>query len=391
MAKVERITISSITKEGEMLIINTNEYDNPFKFNLTNRTFFSYTGKSVRNLTPSFRHINNHAYYRERENKDYFEQLLICDIHELICSVVKGYYSLADTQRLKAIDLFFAHKDLIKDHVYNLPSECPKGYIPWLRKNNKLINVDTLTEYKVIQSKKNIPTQVKQFLDFLENHPADMKYNGANTVENIKKYLLIKCSKEQAIMIAKIFNTSIKTFNWNLIQDMTSFYNFCCTNCQLYYNNEYMYNAIKDWEKYVSADVDFSRNLETILQLNYSKKNEILTAQQTILAEKFNNYEIGDYVIIVPTTYEQLVDEGNQQHNCVGRCYHDSIRNGTDWIYFIRKKGTPTESFITCQYSRNSRNTVQYKYKFNRSIYSNDEMYTMIRNITKEIADTFKK
>lgn len=391
MAKVERITISSITKEGALLIINTNEYDNPFKFNLTDRSFFSYTGKSVRNLTPSFRHINNHAYYRERENKDYFEQLLICDIHEVICSAVKGYNDRGTISQLKTIDLFFAHRDLIKDRLYNLPTECPKGYIPWLRKNNKLIDNDTLTEYKVIQSQKNIPTQVKQFFDFLDKHPIGNKYQGYTTIENIKKYLLIRCTREQAVMVTKIFNTSIKNFNWNLSQDLVEFYNFVCCNGSLYYNHEYICNCVKDWEKYVSPDVDFARNLETMLQLNYSRKNEILTEQQTILANEFNNYEIGDYVIIVPTTYEQLVDEGNQQHNCVGRCYHDNIRNGIDWIYFIRHKDTPNESFITCQYNRQSRNTIQYKYKFNRCIYSNDEMYTMIRNITKEISDKFKK
>lgn len=381
MAKVDKITITNIEKEGAMLIIHTNEYDTPFKFNLTDCSFFSYTGNKVRNLTPSFRHINNHAYYRERENKDYFEQLLICDIHDLICNIMKSFYRPNTTPQLKSIDLFWAHKDLIKDHLYNLPTECPKGYIPWLRKNNKLINNDSLIEYKIIQSKKNIPTQIKQFFDFLESHPVDIKYQGSNIVENIKKYLLIRCSKEQAIMIVKIFNTSIKSFNWNLLQDMATFYNFVLKNSSYYYEHESIWNYIDNWEKYVSADVDFSRNLETILQLNYSKKNELITEQQTILANEFNNYEIGDYVIIVPTTYEQLVDEGNQQHNCVGHCYHDSIRKGTDWIYFIRHKDTPNESFVTCQYSRISKLTVQFKYKFNRPIYTNDEMYTVIKNI----------
>lgn len=390
MAKVEKITITNIEKEGTMLIIHTNEYDNPFKFSIATNSFFSYTGRNVSNLTPSFRHINNHAYYREKENKDYFEQLLICEIHEAICSMVKGYIHQGTISQLKSVDLFWAHKDLIKDHLYNLPTECPKGYIPWLRENNKLINTDSLIEYKIIQSKKNIPTQVKQFFDFLESHPVNNKYQGANTIENIKKYLLIKCSKEQAIMIVKIFNTSIKSFNWNLLQDMTSFYNFCCKNSSYYYNSESIWNCVDDWEKYVSADVDFSRNLETILQLNYSRKNEILTEQQTILANEFNNYEIGDYVIIVPTTYEQLVDEGNQQHNCVGHCYHDSIRKGTDWIYFIRHKETPNESFITCQYNKAVRNTVQYKYKFNRNIYPNDEMYSVIKDITIMIKNKFK-
>lgn len=390
MAKAERITITNIEKEGAMLIIHTNEYDNPFKFSIATNSFFSYTGRNVSNLTPSFRHINNHAYYRERENENYFEQLLICDIHEAICSAVKGYNDRGTISQLKALDLFFVHRDLIKDHLYNLPTECPKGYIPWLRKNNKLINNDSLTEYKVIQSKKNIPTQVKQFFDFLDKHPISNHYQGYSTIENIKKYLLIRATREQAIMIAKIFNTAIKNFSWNLSQDLVEFYNFCCCNGSLYYNHEYICNCVKDWEKYVSADVDFARNLETMLQLNYSRKNEILTEQQTILANEFNNYEIGDYVIIVPTTYEQLVDEGNQQHNCVGRCYHDNIRNGIDWIYFIRHKDTPNESFITCQYNRQSKNTIQYKYKFNRCIYSNDEMYTMIKDITKEIKDKFK-
>jgi hypothetical protein len=339
----------------------------------------------VQNVTPSFRHITNYANY---ESDDYNKQKFIINIQHLILNLKKDrlYYS----DEAKAIDLFFAHKDLITDRFYNLPPECPKGYIPWLRENGKNISKDTLKEFKIIKAQKNMPTQVKQLFEFLDNHPISNKYNCWSIAKDVKNTILTNGTREQAIMIAKIFNTSVKSFSWDLARDFSDFYKFCYGLNDLYYKNEYVKNYVTNWEKYVSPDVDFARNLETILNLNLEKKNAILTEQQNILAEKFNNYEIGDYVVIVPTTYEQLVDEGNQQNNCVGRCYHDSIRCGSDWIYFIRHKETPTQSFITCQYSRNSRNTVQYKYKFNRCIFSDDEMYTVIKEITKLIRDTFK-
>ena len=72
-----------------------------------------------------------------------------------------------------------------------------------------------------------------------------------------------------------------------------------------------------------------------------------------------------DYWFIVPTTLEELVDEGKQQHNCVGSYYNDSMSRGEDFIYFIRKKDEPKKSYITCRFNVERNETKEARYKFN--------------------------
>ena len=74
-----------------------------------------------------------------------------------------------------------------------------------------------------------------------------------------------------------------------------------------------------------------------------------------------------DYWFIVPTTLEELVDEGKQQHNCVGSYYNNSISRGEDFIYFIRKKNEPEKSYITCRFNVARNETKEARYKFNDS------------------------
>jgi hypothetical protein len=75
-------------------------------------------------------------------------------------------------------------------------------------------------------------------------------------------------------------------------------------------------------------------------------------------------------------------------HPCVGKNCLTCETCIFDRELFPNKE-TPNESFITCQYNRMAKDTVRYKYRFNRCIYSNDEMYKMIRDITKLIKDKF--
>lgn len=75
-----------------------------------------------------------------------------------------------------------------------------------------------------------------------------------------------------------------------------------------------------------------------------------------------------DYCFIVPTTLKELIDEGEQQHNCVGFYYNDFMSVGNVFIYFIRKKNEPEKSYITCRFDMYTKETVEARYKFNDEV-----------------------
>lgn len=55
-----------------------------------------------------------------------------------------------------------------------------------------------------------------------------------------------------------------------------------------------------------------------------------------------------ELTIVFPKSEYDFIDEGTQQHNCVGS-YPSSVRNGKCVIFFIRKKESPEKSFITAE------------------------------------------
>lgn len=52
--------------------------------------------------------------------------------------------------------------------------------------------------------------------------------------------------------------------------------------------------------------------------------------------------------VVFPKSEADFINEGNQQHNCVGS-YPRSVRNGNCVIFFIRYKDRPDRSFITAE------------------------------------------
>lgn len=61
-----------------------------------------------------------------------------------------------------------------------------------------------------------------------------------------------------------------------------------------------------------------------------------------------NYYEDDKYIIIPATSLKDLVDESNQQSNCV-RTYCERIANSECQIYFMRKKEEINKSFVTIE------------------------------------------
>ena len=73
------------------------------------------------------------------------------------------------------------------------------------------------------------------------------------------------------------------------------------------------------------------------------------------------------YTLVIPESTYDFVNEGQQQHNCVG-WYCQNVLKGYSILFFIRKKDNPDESFITAEYNCRSGRLAQFYYKNNRPI-----------------------
>ncbi len=85
---------------------------------------------------------------------------------------------------------------------------------------------------------------------------------------------------------------------------------------------------------------------------NYNKKRKALA------------FENDDFIVIIPQTAEEFKTEADAQQNCVYSMYLQKVINGETYVVFIRSKGNPTASLITCEVRPNG--TIwQYLTRFN--------------------------
>lgn len=74
-------------------------------------------------------------------------------------------------------------------------------------------------------------------------------------------------------------------------------------------------------------------------------------------------FETDDYVVVIPETANEIIDEGKNQHNCVGGYVRDVLK-GYCTIVFVRQKNNPDKSYITVEINSNGR-IVQYLREYN--------------------------
>lgn len=146
---------------------------------------------------------------------------------------------------------------------------------------------------------------------------------------------------------------------------------------------------IESAKQEIVYQLDTNRTLETninnIRNLMEANRNKILEKQLRKL-NFIHEKEFGDYIVIVPQTQEDKIEEGRQQNNCVGSYYDSSIISGDNFIFFLRKKDNPTKSYITCRYFRLYGEVVEARKKNNYSIGDVYEV-KLIREISNYIKE----
>ena len=87
------------------------------------------------------------------------------------------------------------------------------------------------------------------------------------------------------------------------------------------------------------------------------------------------------YTVVFPKNEKDFINEGNQQHNCVGS-YPRRVKNGERFVFFIREKEHPHQSFITADCNTNG--LYQCLLSNNRTV-NNEEIMKFARYIANKI------
>lgn len=349
---------TSITKEGSIIIMQTDEREQPFKFDCAKRKLYSFTGRQVSTVNPILRDC--------ARNSNHGVSMLIDALLAYMCNHDYNYMS--------KMEMFIPYLDIIDTpHIYQVPDTLPKGYIKWVKENNIGINRTTLNQFFAEQAAKKMPKAVAEVYNIMKE-----RYEGRNILNNF-----LKMKDEDKEIFCKIFKTSMKSFSWNFGRDMENF----LSNI-LDASSEYYSTFPVEWKEYADTNRDFAHNETTIQEMKNKVRNEKILSWEN----KFSAIETlsnDTFTIIVPKTMEEFADEGRQQNNCVGSYYHGAMAENMQIIYFIRRKSNPNKSYITNRYSVCAKETVETRMT-NNEINTNIAAHNLITKIDKMITDILK-
>lgn len=139
--------------------------------------------------------------------------------------------------------------------------------------------------------------------------------------------------------------------------------------------NEYIYYVIRD---YLRLNNELGIEEPSVSGNLINKYVSLLNQQESIKKEQFQkalgdkkdwlSFEDDSFIVVLPTCENDFVEEGNNQHNCVGRFgYYEKMANGYSSVVFIRRKDEPNKSFITCEVD-NKGNILQFLGKANHYV-----------------------
>ena len=347
--------ISSIAKEGSVISITLVGKTNPIKVDCRTKHVTSYTGREVKYFPSTATTTGTELNYGEK----------------WAIAVIKDWIKAPfNTSAFAQLELFIANLDLI-EQTYDLPNECPKGYIKWLRDNEKTISIRTLHEFE-----NNI--KMEQFTK--EDREVYNKMSEYWRTESlIMRWYVTEENKELRKKFNQILKTSAKGFDWRLYNSLEAWY-------ASFIRDNLGKNAFgENWIEHLDGNRDFRYNIKTFEYARDKERNDkIIENEAKIKAiEQLSNEE---FVIIVPSDIEQFTQEGQMQNNCVGSYYHNNMAMGRDLIYFIRHTATPRRSYITNRYNVHDRQTVESRIKNNDN--NNDsKARELIKRIDEKIRE----
>lgn len=345
--------LSSIEKEKNLLVLG---FDNGKQ-----ATFDFITCKScgVSNKPIQFKTFLSYLCHVSEELSDQMICKLLLSIKsEYICDALEVLIKIEQWfSCLDVIDFEEGYYGGFANYLSKIQIE--KGFIPWLRSNNKKMNWHSHRDYVIWKIAKQLKGNEKQ---------------NQNAIRSLT-YLSAMDDTE----LAKLAQTSIFE---KLLQSLkTDFKNYNCPNGSELRELKALLLQYPELEQFLDANRGIKYNYKTIKTMQERTRNEKILANESRIYA-LEDFDCDDEIqIVVPHAMEDFAKEGKQQNNCVGHYYHNSIAQGNDLIYFLRKKDNVNKSFVTCRFN------VRLGYSAETRIKNNDSYFNaeLFNKIDKEI------
>lgn len=213
----------------------------------------------------------------------------------------------------------------------------------------------------------------KGFIKFCKSHKLDLSKFSLRLFKTINQGFSFELEEEIKIMLKRHF-TFLFNFEFSKQElvlllrayKKSSFYSFELLQKWLGKCPDDVWNFIKNGKT--------AEYIDNVLSAVYEEKTATgIKLTQNIYGSIVDGIEDNGLIVVIPRNIEELVKEGEQQNNCVGYYYNESIAKGDSFIFFIRRRGCPYESYITCRYNIKLRQLMEAKTFNNEENYGDKE------------------
>ena len=241
-----------------------------------------------------------------------------------------------------------------------------KDYLEWCKKEEEPVNHNSINRYKSIKAYSLIPKDLKPYFAIIFAQISIESLELLDTSTLLKLLRIVKYTTFHSDNPKAVYSKLSELIRYLTIYNISD---------ELLDTNRTVFQNYKTYQVYDNESKEGRIGLE-LKRLNFMN------------GSLFDGNTHNSHVVIIPQTYEDLVNEGKQQNNCVGHYYNESILRGENLILFIRHSYSPKKSYITCRYNIKKQDIVECKYKNNQDVNGYDMIIVhkaaeMIRNNLK--------
>lgn len=340
--------MSTYTKERNIIIITFDGKNGNYRLDLSNGTFYGLSGKAVK--TYSSRETYKDLFRPNRATSNLARVLftMFSDCGGKTERFTNFLTALSGAERMDAINA-----PILENNRTEYYSEINERFTDF-------------TEYVRTLDEGSTNFYMRDFRTYV-----NMKENTKNLTPQLRMLL----TPEMINTVINNFGTNLSTEMWDLMAyylvrgkyweyHSGNLYNLSCyidlcksMNKTPQKVNNFMREYIETKNEYERRKTEYDNNR---IRINYAKH------------EKAFEFEYGDYIVVLPQSGQDIIDEGNNMHHCVGGYVNRVVENST-YIIFVRHKDTPQNCYITCQVSTNG-DIGQYFLAYDRYISTDEDI-----------------
>lgn len=324
----------TVTKEKNIISILVEGKTAPYKFDINTGIMYGLRGKAIKNVTAEvYRGLVPFC------NKTEVAEV-IADITDGQASKMGALAQYADILRIADsfdnLGISLGNSWRITRHYNDLAknkSLC-KDYIKYAieqkEKHNSYSFETFLEKRKIAAARKKFDFDIDApKYDVVRSYLLDIAYWA--TPRQIKSYC-----------VNFIYNDAFLAFNRYALNQFFCAFKKYCEYCG--YINEKVTTKDNFLSEFGRVNKAYLRQKEEIDAARFKKAMGIHRAEM--------EFEYGDFKVVIPTTPQEIKDEGLNMHHCVASYAYTCMKTDNPsraHIVFVRHKDTPEKCYITCE------------------------------------------